>query len=95
MDFPQKRTCCFPPSVRQSCPAGHDPIAAIAILDYNCSHWFFEVSISTEFCEVFTEAELQRLRRQEPWKQKTADKFFELVVYLTEQSFAAHPDKLL
>ena len=47
-----------------------------------------------EFCDVFTEPELQRLRRKEPWKHETAAKFFDLVVQLTERSFSAHPDKL-
>ncbi|HEX7819658.1 MAG TPA: hypothetical protein VF463_03460 [Sphingobium sp.] len=47
-----------------------------------------------EFCAVFTDVELQRLRRKEPWKAETAAKFFDLVAHLTEISFAAHPDKL-
>jgi hypothetical protein len=51
-----------------------------------------ELSIS-EFAGVFTEAEIKRMRRRETWKQETAEKFFRLVVHLTQRSFEAHPDK--
>lgn len=47
----------------------------------------------SEFCDVFTEAELKRMRRNEQWKPETGKKFIELVGQLTANSFAAHPDK--
>lgn len=51
------------------------------------------LSIS-EFCAQFTDAELQRFRRQVPWKDETEKKFFDLVYHLTWQSFQSHPDKI-
>lgn len=50
------------------------------------------LSIS-EFSAHFTDAELQRMRRNEQWKPETGTKFLELVDRLTANSFAAHPDK--
>lgn len=46
-----------------------------------------------EFCDVFTETELRRVRRGEEWKCETAEKFLDLVAHLTELSFKAHPSK--
>ena len=47
-----------------------------------------------EFCSVFTNDELKRLRRKETWTSAIADKFMELVFDETERAFVDHPDKL-
>ncbi|WP_447761262.1 hypothetical protein [Sphingopyxis panaciterrae] len=50
------------------------------------------LSIS-EFSAFFTEPELKRMRKNEPWKPETGTKFLELVDHLTVNSFEALPDK--
>ena len=51
-----------------------------------------DISI-TEFSDVFTEAELGRIRREDTWTQEMIDKFLDLTTHLTEHSFSQHPDK--
>lgn len=51
-----------------------------------------DISIA-EFCDVFTEAELGRIRREDTWTQEMMDKLFDLTTHLTEHSFSQHPDK--
>lgn len=46
-----------------------------------------------EFTSIFNKDEIRRIRLKEPWKQGTAEKFFNMVIRLSERSFAAHPDK--
>ena len=47
-----------------------------------------------EFCSVFSNEELKRLRRKKTWTPAIADKFRELVFDETERAFVDHPDKL-